>query len=228
MLMPIVLIPFVKPALRLTLLAEGVTAPSGAEQAVPGMAVLFGFFLASQVPFGIYNEHVWSTWARLRASPASTAEILVGKTILPLFEAAVQAAVLLGLGAVLFRMHIQESWLMLAAVAAAFSLYLVTFGLAITAICHSLMQVNVITNVSAVILAGLGGALVPESFLPHWATILSPIVPSYWAMEGYRRTIIGGHGGVLGPVCALLAYAALFALVAGRWLRLDDTKTGFS
>lgn len=43
-IIPIVLTPFMVPGNRNTLLAEGYTHATGAEQAVPGFAILFSFF----------------------------------------------------------------------------------------------------------------------------------------------------------------------------------------
>jgi ABC-2 type transport system permease protein len=98
----------------------------------------------------------------------------------------------------------------------------------VTAVCRSVMQVNAFINISALLFACLGGALVPQSLLPHWATVLSPAVPSYWAMKGFRRAILGESGGELVPILVLLAFAAAFALIAVWRLRFDQQKTGFS
>jgi ABC-2 type transport system permease protein len=227
-LMPLMVIPFVESALRLTLLAEGIADANGAEQAVPGMAVLFGFFLASQVAFGMLTEHAWHTWDRLRASPASTGEILVGKIVVPLLAAAMQFGVLFVLGGLLFALRVRESWAQLAAVGGTFSLCVVALGVVVAAVCRSLIEVNIVINVSAMLIAGLGGALVPEAFLPHWARIIAPAVPSYWAMVGYRHAIIGGHGGIAAPIGVLLGYTVIFAAIACWQLRFGDRKSGFS
>jgi ABC-2 type transport system permease protein len=192
------------------------------------MQVFFGFYLASQVSFGFYREHAWATWDRLRASPASAGAILLGKIVVPLFEAGIQFLVLFGLGGILLGLHVRGPWVQLPMVAFAFSLCLVALGLAVTAVCRSVMQVNAIINISALLFACLGGALVPESLLPHWAKVLSPAVPSYWAMKGFRRTILDESGGELMPIAVLLGFAAAFALIAVWRLRFDQQKTGFS
>ena len=78
------------------------------------------------------------------------------------------------------------------------------------------------------LLAGIGGALVPEAFLPGWTAAIAPAVPSYWAMRGYREAILGGHGGVVTPIAILLLFSVVFTLVA-RWrFRIEDTKVGIS
>src|ERR1700712_4287025 len=138
-IMPLLLMPFLKPAFDVALRLEGLPAASGADQVVPGMAVTFGFFLVGNVSFGFFREHAWHTWDRLRASPASTLEILLGKTIAPLIQASVQFALLFGVGGLLIGLQVHGSWLALMAVGGAFSFYLVATGLAITAICRTFM-----------------------------------------------------------------------------------------
>lgn len=225
--MPLVVMPFVASAFRYTVAAQGIPHATGAEQAVPGMAVTFAFFLVGSVSFGFFREHAWRTWERLRASPATAGEILLGKVLVPLGQAGVQAVLLFALGGLLLHLHVRGSLLGLALVAAAFSLCLVAIGLALTAVCRTVMQLNVVTNIAALLLAGLGGAFVPEATLPHWAKLVSPAVPSYWAMRGYRRVIDapGGLGAVLVSVAVLLAFAGAAAAVAALRLRFGETKT---
>lgn len=224
--MPFLLMPFLLPAFGAALRVEGVAGANGAEQAVPGMAVTFGYFLVANVSFGFFREHGWSTWERLRASPAGTPEILLGKTAVPLLQAAAQFVALFVLGGFLVGLHVRGSWLELAAVGTCFSLYLIATGMVVTALCQTFMQANVIVNVTALVLAGLAGAIVPFGLLPAWAQALAPAIPSYWAMQGYERAILG-RGGVLVPVAVLLAFSLLFALVAAVRFRLDETKVGF-
>ena len=225
-LMPLVLMPFLQPAFDLALRVEGYREATGAEQAVPGMAVTFAFFLVGNLSFGFLREHAWNTWERLRASPASTTEILLGKLVVPLLEAAAQFVCLFGLGGILLDLHVRGSWLALIAVGGSFSLFLVTTGLAVTALCRSFMQVNVIVYIGTLLLAGLAGALVPFGLLPHWAQDVAPASPSYWAMQGYKHAIFG-HGSVLAPVLVLLGFSALAGLFTSVRFRVDESKIGF-
>lgn len=224
--MPALLIPFLLPAFSKALQVSGVSGATGAEQAVPGMAVTFGFFLVGHVCFSFYREHGWNTWQRLLASPAGAAEILVGKTLVPLLQAAAQFVVLFTLGAALLELHVSGSWLGLAGVGAAFGLYLVMTGLAVTALCRTFVQANAIVNISGLVLAGLAGAVVPYAMLPSWAQAIAPAIPGHWAMEGYQNAILG-HGPVLVPVLVLLAFSGALALLTVARFRLAEPKVGF-
>jgi len=224
--MPLLLMPFLKPAFNVALHIEGHQGATGAEQVVPGMAITFGFFLVGNVSLGFYREHAWKTWERLLASPAGTGEIMIGKMATPLLQAVAQFGVLFGLGGPLMGLHVKGSWLALCAVGAAFGLYLVTTGLAVTALCRTVLQANAVVNIGFLLLAGLAGALVPYSLLPGWAQDISPVVPSYWAMQGYKHAIFGEGATVVGPILFLLGFSILSVLVALVRFRIKDTKVG--
>jgi ABC-2 type transport system permease protein len=219
---------FMKSAFQPALVAEGLRHANGSEQAVPGIAVTFGTMLIGSVGYGFYREHAWKTWPRLRASPASTIEVVSGKIALPLLLAAVQFTLLFGVGTWLLDLHVLGSWLGLVMVGVAFSLALVALGLAVTAVCQTVMQANAFVYVGGLLLSCLGGALVPHSTLPGWGRALSPLAPHYWAMRGYQNAILDRGGGVAAPVTMLLLFAALFTAVAVWKLRFEDVKTGFA
>ncbi|MGN6274711.1 MAG: ABC transporter permease [Solirubrobacterales bacterium] len=225
-IMPLLLMPFLKPAFSVALHIEGLKGASGAEQVVPGMAVTFGFFLVGDVGLGFFREHAWRTWDRLRASPAGTGDILIGKMATPLLLAGSQFGLLFGVGGLLMGLHVKGSWLSLCAVGAAFGLFLVTTGLAVAALCRTAQQATAIVTVGALLLAGLAGALVPYSLLPSWAQEVSPVVPGYWAMQGYKQAILGEGATVIEPVLFLLGFSALSLLIAATRFRVDDTKVG--
>ena len=226
-ILPFLLMPFLKPAFDVALHREGFQEATGAEQVIPGMAVTFGFFLVGNVSLAFYREHGWKTWDRLRTSPAGTGEIMLGKMVAPLLQAVAQFVLLFGLGGLVMGLHVKGSWIALCGVGGAFGLFLVTTGLAVTALCRTSMQANAVANIGALLLAGLAGALVPYSLLPGWAQEIAPVVPSYWAMQGYKHAIFGEGATVVTPILCLLGFSILSALIASVRFRLDDTKVGF-
>src|SRR3954447_3807019 len=112
-LMPLALMALFKPVFA-----------AGAAQSVPGMTVLFAFFLVGQVGYVFFREHAWGTWERLRATDLSRAQILGAKVVVPLAIFAIQFAILFGAGCVLFGLTVQGSVLGLVAVASALALAL--------------------------------------------------------------------------------------------------------
>lgn len=223
--LPLVVMPFLRPAFRAALHLAGLHRANGAEQVIPGMAVTFGFFLVMNTSSSFFREHAWKTWDRLRASPAGTTEILLGKMVTPLVEVTLQFVLLFGLAGLLMGLHVRGSWLALCAVGCAFALFLVTTGIAVTGVCRTYMQANAAVTAGALVMAGFAGALVPYSLLPSWAQTIAPLVPSYWAMQGYKQAIFGGNA-ILVPILVLLAFSLLAAGVALSRFRLDESKIG--
>src|SRR5215216_6266706 len=166
--MPLIVMGFLKPAFRGALVFTGTEGATGAEQVVPGTAVLFALFLVGNLGFNVFREHGWYTWDRLRASPATTTELMVGKSVTPMLSLAIQQAFLLGLGGLLFDLDVGGSSgaLAFAAVAVAFGLSLLGLGFLLLAICRTVMQLNAITNIGTMVLSGLGGAITPITSLP--------------------------------------------------------------
>lgn len=225
-LMPLVAMAFLKGAFAPAMAQLGVPNANGSEQVVPGTAVTFSFFLVGNVGFVIFREHGWHTWVRLRASPASTSEILAGKILTPVLSSVLQLTVLFGVGAPLYGLTVQGSVWALIPVSLALAVCLTMLGLALAAVCRTVMQLNSIVNVGTILMGGLGGALTPLATLPGWAQAIAPAVPSYWAMKGYQAVIIGGGGvgDVTSSVGMLLVFSVVFGVIARIFFRVDDAK----
>ncbi|WP_267242634.1 ABC transporter permease [Streptomyces sp. PR69] len=228
--MPLLIMGFMQPLFRAALRADDVHNATGAEQGVPGMAVMFLFFLVTTVGFAMFREHGWNTWDRLRAGPARPFELVAGRLAVPLAVAVVQLAVVFAAGGLLFGLRVRGSYLALAVVGVPLALCVVMVGMALVALCRTISQLSVFANLLALLFAGLGGALTPQSALPDWARPLAPGVPSYWAMRGFSTVILdgGGVGAVLLPAGMLCAFAAGLTAVTLVFFRTDHRKLSWS
>ena len=223
-LMPLVMMAFLKGAFREALQGEGYAGANGAEQAVPGLTVMFAFFFSGDVAFAFFREHGWRTWDRLRASPASSVEIMVGKCAPSFSMLAVQQTLLLLMNAAIFGMHIRGPLPALFAMGIAIATCLLAMGMA--AIAKNTQQLNLMGSLGAIALSGLGGAFTPLSALPQWARAVAPASPGYWAVRGYRTVILDGGGlTAIAPMVLMLGLFTLgFAAVAAFRFRFDEAK----
>jgi len=226
---PVITIAFLVPAFRPALVQAGYRNANGAEQVVPGQAVMSAFFLVSLVTLGFYSEHGWNTWDRLRASPARSWEIVVGKSVPRVAIGVAQLVMLLTVGVVVFNLHVRGSMPALAPLILALSVCLVLLGVCVTALCRTAQQASSFAYLGMVLFGAIGGAFVPFSVLPGWARAVAPLTPTYWAMRGMHSVVLDGQGlsATLLPTAVLLGMAVLFGVVALRRLRFDDAKTGF-
>lgn len=208
------------------LASEGFAGANGSEHAVPGMAVGFAAFGVAFAGFTFFRDHGWGTWDRLRASQATSVDLIVGKVVPTVAMTVVQVGLLFVLGGPLFDLRISGSNLALAVLIAVLALSLSAFGMAVTAVARTMQQLNAIGSVGGFAMAMLGGAWVPVSSMPGWAQAIAPAMPTYWAMEAFRTVILEGGtlADVLGPALALVAFGVLFAVLAAARFRLADPK----
>jgi len=230
LIMPLMMMAVMKPLFALSLQADGFMSASGAEQAVPGMAVMFVSFTAGVAGFGIFREHGWGTWDRLRASSASTADIMIGKLAPVLVVAIFQLIGLFTLGVALLGLEIAGSFVALALIMVAFAVAMLGFGMTITALSRTSLQLNTFANLGGMIFAMVGGALVPVTVLPGWVQTVASVTPSYWAMQGFLDVILEGEGvvAVLPSVIFLSAFAAVCAGIAAVKFRFEETKVFYA
>jgi ABC-2 type transport system permease protein len=227
-LMPLAMIGFIRPVLSAALVLEGHQGANGSEQAVPGMAIMFAFFLVPPICFNFFREHGWNTWERLRASRLTTPQLLLGKTLVPLAMVAVNVCVVLTVGTTLFHLTIHGSTLGFLMVAVCLVVCVVSYSVFLAAVSNSLSKLNAIANLSALVFTGLGGALTPFATLPEWARSIASATPAYWAMRGFRSVIFkpGLHTALTSAV-ALLGFSIAFALVAAWRFDADESRTSW-
>ncbi|MDQ1433857.1 MAG: type transport system permease protein [Actinomycetota bacterium] len=227
---PVITIAFLKPAFRPALVEGGFTHANGAEHVVPGQAVMSAFFIVSLVTFSFFSEHGWATWDRLRASRATSFEIIAGKSLPRVAIAIAQLCVLLVAGVLVFGLHIRGNGYALAPLIVTFSVCLVLLGVAVTAVCRTAQEAGAFAYLGMVLFGAIGGAFVPFDLLPAWARAIAPLTPTYWAMRGMRSVVLDGQslGGVALPCAALAGMSVIFAFVARRRLRFDETKSGWA
>ncbi len=227
---PVISIAFLAPAFKPALQQLGFVHANGADHVVPGQAVMAAFFVVSLVVFSFFGEHAWQTWDRVRASSASSIEIVAGKAIPRAVLVVVQIVLLLIGGVLVFHMHVNGTAIALAPLVIVFALCLVMLGVCVTALARTAQQANAFAFTGMVLFGALGGAYVPFALLPAWAKPIGPITPTYWAMRGMHSVVLehGALGAVLLPTAVLGGMSVLFAVVAANRLRFDDAKVGWS
>src|SRR5580704_2169473 len=131
---PLLLMSFLKPTFALALTAHGYPGANGAEQVVPGEAVVNGFYIVGMTSFAFFVEYGWNTWDRLRASDATSPEIVLGKALPFVAVSVAQFLVIFAIGVPLFHLHSHGPLTALVPLVAAFALCLVTLGVMITSV----------------------------------------------------------------------------------------------
>lgn len=188
---------------------------NGKTQAVVGMLVMFSVLSLSVVGAAMLTERIWRTWDRLRMSPVSVPELLLGKTI-PVFVLLVaQQALLLVFGVFVVGMSIPGPLPLVAFAVVVWSVTLLALGSALATLVRSFGEMSAICDVGALAVSALGGALAPISTLPHWAQVIAPASPGYWAVTMLEDAVSGDVSGVLACAMVLGCVAVAAGLLAG-------------
>lgn len=226
LIMPLFMVALMRGLFARALESEGFSNANGSEFAIPGMAVGFAAFGVGFAGFTFFRDHGWGTWDRLRASPATSVDIVVGKVVPTISLTVAQLGLLFVLGGPLFGFEITGSILATALIIVVLALSLSAFGMAVTAISRTMQQLNAIGSVGAFGMAMLGGAWVPVALMPGWAQAIAPLMPTYWAMKGFRIVTLEGGGvwDIAEPLLVMGVFGIVFALFAAAKFRLEDTK----
>ncbi len=196
--------------------------PTAVEQNVPAYTVFGMFFIAGVLASSLWKEKQLGTALRLRAAPLPSAALLLGK-LLPYYLVNLgQVALMFGVGRMVLGLPLGNSLAGLVLVSLATAAAATGLGLLIATWARTENQIAGLSTLLALVLAAVGGMMVPVFVMPEWMQRLARLSPHFWALQGYQDVIVRGLGvqDVLPEVGVLLGFAAAFyafALARFRW-----------
>jgi len=194
---------------------------------VPTYTVMFAYFLVLTVGWLFVAERRQGTLKRLRASPLSRGQILLGK-LLPCFLLSLaQGFFLLGAGKLIFGMSWGASPGWLLPVVFSTSLSAMGMALLVAAVARSEAQVAIYGTLLVLVLAGISGCLMGDrDLMPENMQRLSLITPHAWALVAYRQLLANPGApnlSLIGQSCTVLTgFGVGFIFLAWSFLRLDE------
>jgi ABC-type Na+ efflux pump permease subunit len=201
---------------------------------VPSYTVMFSFFLVMNVGWLFVAERRQGTLKRLRVSPLARGQILLGK-LLPCFALSLgQGILLLICGRLVFGMRwgpaswsLGEQVLWLLPVVVATSLAATGMAMIVAALARTEVQVALYGAVPVLVLALIGGCVLPREMMPENTQWFTLVTPQGWALEAYRELLAADPNYVpnlrlvLESCGILAAFGAGFIALAWWLLPLD-------
>lgn len=180
------------------------------------MALQGLLFYAIDAGLSILRERRKGLWKRLRAAPLSRGLLLGAKIGSTTLIALLILAIVFGVGAAVFHVCVQGSWVGFAAVCVSTALMAACFGLLIAALGRPELQSRGFAVPAVLAMAILGGAWIPSFLLPDWVQTVSLAMPSRWAVDGFDAMTWRGLDLMTGlrDALVLLAFSAVFGAVA--------------
>ena len=193
---------------------------------VPGLlGVILQMTMVMMTAMALTRETERGTMENLLAMPASAFEIMLGK-ILPYFAVgAVQVVVVLGAAKLLFDVPFVGGLGVLMVGVFVFVLALVLLGYTFSTLARTQMQAMQLTFFFFLPSLLISGFMFPYRGMPGWAQVLGEAFPLTHFLRLIRAVMLKGAGfeAVSGPLLALLAFVAVYAVLAlSRFRRTLD------
>jgi ABC-2 type transport system permease protein len=193
--------------------------PSGFEQAVPGILVMFTLLvLLTSGGTMLVLERKQGLLRRLASAPITRAEIVSGKLSGRMILAAIQVSAALLVGTFLFKMDWGPDFAMVLVVLAAWAAFCASAGLLLGSIASSEGQVSGLGVLTANALAALGGCWWPIEITPDWMQMIQKITPTGWTMDAMHKLISfqSGAASVIPQLLLLLVATVVIAAFAAK------------
>jgi len=164
--------------------------PSGFEQAIPGILVMFTLLvLLTSGASMLVIERKQGLLRRLASAPISRREVVAGKWAGRMILAAIQVTVALVIGTLLFKMEWGPDLWMVIVILAAWAGFCASAGLLVGSIAATEGQAGGLGVLAANVLAALGGCWWPIEITPGWMQALQNFMPTGWTMDALHKLI---------------------------------------
>jgi ABC-type multidrug transport system permease subunit len=193
--------------------------PSGFQQAVPGILVMFTLLvLLTSSGTLLVQERLQGLLRRLASTPISRAELVVGKWNGRMMLAAIQISVALIFGTFLFKMDWGPNLGMVLLVLAAWGGFCASAGLWLGTVAKTEAQAGGLGVLAANALAALGGCWWPIEVTPEWMQFVQKLLPTGWTMDALHKLISfqSGPVTVIPNLLILIGATAIFGWLAIR------------
>jgi len=196
--------------------------PTSVQQNAPAWTLLAMFFLAIPLSVTFIKERSQGSLTRLQSMPVPS-WILFGGKVLPYFIInQLQLLLILGFGVwglPLFggdRLELGDAPLAIAVVGISASLAAIGFALLIATLSRTPEQATTLSATTVLILAALGGIMVPKIVMPETMQQIAVFSPFSWGLEGFLDVFIrgGGVADVLPESALLLSFGGLCLVAA--------------
>jgi ABC-2 type transport system permease protein len=192
---------------------------------VPAWLIFGMFFVVLPMAGGFQREQQSGTLLRLRCLGLNLGTLVLSKLLPYLAINLLQFVLLLGIGVYglplrgLPALSLPGSAVAYPILAISIALATCSLGLLLAALARSSEQALLLGGGMNILLAAIGGIMVPKSVMPAAMAQLAEVSPMSWALDAFL-TLLVGHGSLadIAPYCARLLLFAALCGVAGLLL----------
>lgn len=191
--------------------------PNASQHNVPAWTIFAMFFVVLSLGSGIVREKLNGSFIRLKTLPTNYLVAILSKQLTYLAVTLAQAAVIFAIGVWLFPvmglppLNLPSDWWGLVLVTLLCGWCAVSYAICIGVYAQTEEQANGFGAVSIVMLAAIGGLMVPSFAMPGSFRTAMNLSPLHWCLEAYYGLFL--EGGKLKDV--LVNIIPLILIIAG-------------
>ena len=163
---------------------------------------------------------------RLLATPMKPIEFVAANGLTRLMVSLVQAAIFIGIGIVLFKVHVVGSYALLALCVLLGTAMFLGLGFTISGFAKTVDSVPVIANLLVFPMMFLGGTFFAISSMPPWLQMIAKFLPLTFFSTALREIMTKGAGiGDIGwDIVGMLVWGAILIFLATITFRFQERE----
>jgi ABC-2 type transport system permease protein len=201
--------------------------PNATQHNIPAWTIFAMFFIVISLGSSVVREKTSGSFVRLRTMPTHFSTALISKQITYVIITLLQAAVIFSIGIWLFpviglpALNLPGDMGGLLLITLLCGWCAASFAICIGIFANTQEQANGLGAVSIVLLAAIGGLLVPSFVMPAGFRYIMILSPLHWCLEAYYGLFLEGGklSDIIMNVIPLLAITLLFQLAAAYGLK---------
>ena len=198
------------------------TIPNATQHNIPAWTIFAMFFVVISLGSNVVREKLNGSFIRLKTLPTNYLLALFSKQITYLFVTLLQACVIFAIGIWLFplmglpKLNLPADLAGLFIVSFICGWCAVSFAVCVGVFAKTQEQANGIGAVSIVLMAAIGGLLVPSFAMPESFQQVIKLSPLHWCLEAFYGLFLEGGKlkDILISILPLLAITILIQLIA--------------
>ena len=190
--------------------------PTSVQHSVPSWLIFSMFFILIPISNTFINEKNFGTISRLKSIDISFISIIFGKIIPYYIINQIQVLLMIVVGIYLVpllggdSLQINGNYGLIFIISSFISFAAISFAMLIANISNTSEEATTIGGVSNIILAALGGIMVPKYVMPAFMQEITVYSPMNWGLESLLEVFIIGGG--FNDIQNYLLYLIVFAL----------------
>ncbi len=151
--------------------------------------ILFALFSAMQGALGLMEERRTGVADRLLAGVAGMGPVVTGKFVFLVGQGIVQAVAIFATAQIVYGVAVVEHFGLWLPTTLAASVCAAGLALGLVSICRTREQAQMLSTFVILVLAAIGGSMVPRFLMPAWLQTVGWFTPHAWVIDAYQGVL---------------------------------------